>query len=527
MRAESRIIESSPSGRRARKAAAVARASENVFEPLESRRMYSVSANSAGGVLTVTGDNAPNTITVSRDVAGNLLVNNGAVAITGSPANVGTITSINVSGLDGNDNISLDETNGALPAASISGGNGNDTITGGSGADVLNGDAGNDVLFGKAGADTLNGGDGNDSLTGGTGTDQINGNAGNDTMIWNNGDGSDTNEGGDGIDTTVVNGGPADEFFRADALGQRVLFQRTTQVAFSINIGGGENLVLHAGDGNDTFRGGSGLAGLTNFTIDGGAGNDTLFGTDGNDTLIGGDGNDFIDGEKGADVALMGAGDDVFVWDPGQGSDVIEGGTGHDQMIFDGNNADESVDISAQRNGHVTFFRNPGNVDMDLHGVEDIQYFAQGGADSVVVHDLSHTDVKSIELDLGAEDNAIDSVLVEGTNHSDIVSVAGPDADGVVSVTGLFSTVNITDSDPLDQLTLQTFNGNDIVDASQLSAPEKVIRFEADGGNGNDLLVGSAGSDTLLGGNGNDILIGAGGKGDVLDGGNGYNIVLP
>ena len=522
MRTESCIEKSGWSPRRARKAATIIGATENVFEPLESRRMYSVTASSAGGVLTVLGDNAPNTITVSRDVAGNLLVNNGAVAISGSAANVATTTSIHVSGLDGNDNIALDETNGALPAASISGGNGNDTLTGGSGADVLNGDAGNDVLFGKAGNDTLNGGDGNDSLTGGTGSDQINGNAGNDLMIWNNGDGSDINEGGDGIDTTEVNGGTASESFQASAVTGRVVFQRTTQVAFTINIGGGENLVLHAGDGDDSFRGSDGLATLTAFTIDGGAGNDTLLGTDGNDTLIGGDGNDFIDGEKGNDVAYMGAGDDAFQWDPGEGSDVIEGGTGHDQMIFDGNNADENVDISAQKHGRVTFFRTPGNVGMDLNGVEDIQYFAQGGADNVVVHDLNHTDVTSVELDLGAQDNVTDSVLVEGTSHRDIVSVAGTSADGV-TVNGLFSTVKITGSDSFDQLTVRTLNGNDIVDASQLSAD--AIRFEADGGNGNDLLVGGAGSDTLLGGNGNDILIGGAGK-NVLDGGNGYDVVI-
>jgi Ca2+-binding RTX toxin-like protein len=155
--------------------------------------------------------------------------------------------------------------------------------------------------------------------------------------------------------------------------------------------------------------------------------------------------------------------------------------------------------------------------------VEDIQLFAQGGADSVTIHDLDHTDVRSVELDLGASDFANDSVLVEGTLHRDIVSVAGTAADGV-TVNGLFSMVKITNSESLDQLTLRTFNGNDIVDASQLSAG--AIRFEADGGNGNDLLVGGAGSDTLLGGNGNDNLIGGPGK-DVLDGGNGYNVVIP
>jgi len=218
----------------------------------------------------------------------------------------------------------------------------------------------------------------------------------------------------------------------------------------------------------------------------------------------------------------MGAGDDAFEWDPGEGSDIVEGQAGHDQMIFDGNQADENVDIAAQRHGRVTFFRTPGNVDMDLNGVEDIQFFGQAGADSVVVHDLNHTDVTSVELDLGPNDGVADNVLVEGTLHRDMISVAGTSADGV-TVKGLFSTVNIANSDSFDQLTLRTLNGNDIVDASQLSAD--AIRLVADGGNGNDLLVGGAGNDTLLGGNGDDILIGGLGK-DVLDGGNGYDVVI-
>ena len=56
--------------------------------------MYSVTASAAGGVLNVLGDNGPNAITVSRDVTGNLLVNNGNVAITGSPATVVTISAV-------------------------------------------------------------------------------------------------------------------------------------------------------------------------------------------------------------------------------------------------------------------------------------------------------------------------------------------------------------------------------------------------------------------------------------------------
>ena len=39
-----------------------------------------------------------------------------------------------------------------------------------------------------------------------------------------------------------------------------------------------------------------------------------------------GGGNDFVYGDRGNDVALFGAGDDVFQWDPGDGNDTIEGG---------------------------------------------------------------------------------------------------------------------------------------------------------------------------------------------------------
>ena len=77
--------------------------------------------------------------------------------------------------------------------------------------------------------------------------------------------------------------------------------------------------------GDDTFSATGNLAALINVTVDGGTGNDTILGSNGNDTLLGGDGNDFIDGKQGNDTAFLGAGDDVFQWDPGDGSDVIEG----------------------------------------------------------------------------------------------------------------------------------------------------------------------------------------------------------
>src|SRR5437773_1181767 len=60
--------------------------------------------------LSIFGDAQDNTIVVSRDAAGNLLVNGGAVAIQGGAATVANTTLIQSFGQAGNDMISLDET---------------------------------------------------------------------------------------------------------------------------------------------------------------------------------------------------------------------------------------------------------------------------------------------------------------------------------------------------------------------------------------------------------------------------------
>jgi Ca2+-binding RTX toxin-like protein len=114
------------------------------------------------GTLTVFGDNLDNTITTSRNAAGQILVNGGAVPVLGGTPTVANTGLIRVFGQGGNDTITLNEQNGALPAANLFGGAGNDTLTGGSGGDMLFGQAGNDTLLGKGGNDFLFGGAGND-----------------------------------------------------------------------------------------------------------------------------------------------------------------------------------------------------------------------------------------------------------------------------------------------------------------------------------------------------------------------------
>jgi Ca2+-binding RTX toxin-like protein len=477
------------------------------------------------GILSVFGDPQNNTITVNRDAAGNILVNGGAVTIRGGTATVANTARIQVFGGLGNDTITLDEANGALPAANLYGGFGDDVITGGSGADHLFGGAGNDTLLGKGGNDLLFGGVGNDVLTGGDADDQVFGQAGNDRMIWNPGDDTDLNEGGDGNDTVEVNGGNGAEQFTATANGSRVRFDRVNPAPFSIDIGTSENLQLNMNGGDDSFSATGNLAALIQIGVDGGAGNDTILGGNGSDRLVGGDGNDFIDGNQGNDEAFLGAGDDVFQWDPGDGSDLVEGGDGADRMIFNGANIAETFEMSA--NGQrVRFTRNIGNIVMDLNDVEGIDLNALGGADVVNVNDVSGTDVNELNVNLsagaGGSDLLADTVNVFATNGDDAVVVNGNAAG--TSVLGLAARVNITGADAtLDRLTVSAKAGDDVVDASGLAAG--AILFTADGSDGDDTLEGSAGDDNLVGGNGDDVLIGNAGN-DALDGGAGNNVVI-
>lgn len=499
------------------------------IEQLENRTMPAVTAVFTGvsSVLSVFGDSADNTITVSRNAAGNILINDGAIAVTGGTPTVANTALIQVFGLSGNDTLSLNEANGALPAANLYGGDGNDTLTGGSGADKLFGQAGTDTLLSKGGNDFLFGGAAADSLTGGDADDQVFGEADNDRMIWNPGDDTDLNEGGTGTDTSEVNGGNGDESFTTTANGTRVRFDRINPAPFSLDIGTTENLVLNANGGNDQFTGSNGLATLIQITVDGGTGQDTIQGSDGADLLLGGDDNDFIDGNRGNDTVFGGIGDDTFQWDPGDGSDTLEGQTGNDMLNFNGANIAEKFDISANGN-RVRFTRDVASVVMDLNEVETISVFALGGADTVTLNDVTGTSLKTVNVALASAiggatgDGAADSIIVNATNGSDAVVVNGSGAGS--SVLGLAAVVNITTAEAAsDRLTVNLLAGNDSLDASGLQSTG--ILLTADGGNNDDVLTGGDGNDTLLGGDGDDVLIGGLGN-DVLDGGLGNNILI-
>jgi Ca2+-binding RTX toxin-like protein len=454
---------------------------------------------------------------------------------------------------------------------------------------TIEGGAGNDTITGGDGNDMLIGGDGNDVIIGGKGNDTALMGAGDDTFVWNPGDGSDIVEGQTGHDTLQFNGANVNENMDLSANGDHLRLTRDVgNVVMDVHgveqvnvaaLGGADNITVNDLSGTDVtavnidlsespsqpdsviingtaandaifVTGNShtatvtGLAARVRITntdaldslfINGLAGNDlinasglqagvialTENGGDGNDMLIGSQGADLIIGGKGSDTALMGAGDDTFVWNPGDGSDVVEGQSGHDTLQFNGANADENMDLSANGN-RLRLTRDVGNVVMDVHGVERVNVAALGGADNITVNDLSGTDVTEVNIDLSESTSQADTVVVNGTAGDDVITASG--SAGSVDVAGLAATVHIRGADAsVDRLVVNAGSGNDVVSATGLAAD--AIRFEANGGDGNDILIGGKGDDILTGGAGDDILIGGPGN-DILDGGLGSNILF-
>jgi Ca2+-binding RTX toxin-like protein len=221
----------------------------------------------------------------------------------------------------------------------------------------------------------------------------------------------------------------------------------------------------------------------------------------------------------------MGAGDDTFVWDPGDGSDVVEGQDGLDTMLFNGASIAERVELSAN-GGRLRFTRDIGTITMDTNDVEKVVFKALGGADTVTVGDLGGTDVVNVVSDLAASggggDGGADRVIVDGTNGDDAIVVSG--GTGSVAVTGLSARVDIASAEPAnDGLTIRALAGDDVAQAEALAATSLALTL--DGGVGDDILIGSAGNDILLGDDGDDLLVGGPGL-DDLDGGPGSNVLL-
>src|SRR4051794_12827326 len=123
--------------------------SQVIFEACESRRLLSAVITS--GVLHVNGTAKNDHISLSIQ-AGDpstlvVRVNN---HVNGFNVNSPRLKLIRIEGRRGNDDILIDQSNGAIKVRTLIFGNaGNDTIAGGAGRDRIHGDEGDDSIIGQ------------------------------------------------------------------------------------------------------------------------------------------------------------------------------------------------------------------------------------------------------------------------------------------------------------------------------------------------------------------------------------------
>jgi Ca2+-binding RTX toxin-like protein len=357
-----------------------------------------------------------------------------------------------------------------LSELAVIGGTGSNTFdtTEFSGPTRLEGLGGNDILRTGAGRDVLDGGDGTDQLFGGNGDD---------TYVFGPAVAAQTDrveEGtafGSGIDTLDFSGlAAADPLLASlDSFGTQNVTHTNRVVDL---VGTVENLT--GGAGNDQIGGNGSIN-----RIVGGPGNDTLSGgpsggTPGGaandaiadpDVLEGGDGNDTLLGGNGRDDLFGQAGDDTI--DGGPGADDVSGGTGNNRIFatqVDGV-ADDIDTVFAEGTASPEFF--------------DLALDTSPLSGNLIVASRRLTDGGT----------ALDTHRVSGPFSLHVLAGGGNDE---VDLTGL----------------------DDVATGSGTVLFGKV----ADGGDGNDTLLGSDGADDLRGGNGQDNLQGNDGR-DTLDGG--------
>jgi Ca2+-binding RTX toxin-like protein len=434
-----------------------------------------------------------------------------------------------VAGLSGSDAILAADLAAQAVTLTLDGGTGDDRISGAKGVETAIGGDGSDFVAGNGGNDVGVLGAGSDVFVWdpGDGSDVVEGQDGTDTMVFNGAGAAEQitlspngprlrlfrNLGNITMDTAGVEQvdvnalGGADLVTVNDLTGTDVTNVNADLAAFGgiAPDDAADHVIVNGTNGADgiVLVGRAGIVNITGLVADvdvthAGAADDTLTvdslagadtvdasgvaagaikleidGGDDADTLIGSAAGDFVRGGKGADAALLGAGDDTFVWDPGEGSDVVEGQSDLDTMVFNDANIAEQVTLSANGN-RLRLFRDIGPVTMDTAGVERVDVNARGGIDLVTVNDLTGTDVTDVNVDLTGTpggvtgDGAADSVVVKGTDGDDKIAVGG-DAAGV-SVKGVAATVAILHLEAADKLDVETLGGQDTVDSTGLAA---------------------------------------------------------
>ena len=355
---------------------------------------------------------------------------------------------IEVQARGGDDEVRIDQSNGAFPdeLVTIDGGQGEDTLLGGVGEETFIGGAGDDFVDGQQGQDTALLGDGNDRFQ------------------WDPGDSSDVVEGQAGSDTLDFNGSNIGENMEASANGGRVRFTRNiASIVMDLNgveeidartFGGPDNVVVNdvAGTGLQTVA--------VDLNLFGGADDGVA------DTVT-------ANGTSAADLFSVGsAGGATRV--AGMAAAVqVSGGEGAlDNILVNGLGGADSLTMAV---GAAT-----GPVPVNFDGgdsTDTVNYNGTANDDEIPVVanglEASVAPAGTTRLDALAE-----NLTVSGLDGWDTISAVG----NLAALTQL--TINGDDGKD----TLLGSNGNDLIN----------------GGAGDDFVDGQQGQDTALLGDGND-----------------------
>ena len=215
-----------------------------------------------------------------------------------------------------------------------------DIIHGGDYGNIIHGGGGGDSLYGGAGIDVLDGGAGDDNIDGGGQSLADPATEFSGDVASFSGDFADyaiSQDTASGIVTVAdMRPGSPDGTDQLNNI-EILKFADITYRASVIIAGQATGFIDFAGTtASDTFYGSE-----DENTAVGGAGGDQLFGYGGSDTLDGGTDNDLLDGGDGNDNLLGGAGNDTLIG--GAGSNTVDGGDGDDLFRLEQGTNDTAV----------------------------------------------------------------------------------------------------------------------------------------------------------------------------------------
>ncbi len=272
---------------------------------------------------------------------------------------------------------------------------------------------------------------------------------------------------------------------------------------------GDQRAFMLGGSGDDTLTGGSQadvlVGNMGQDTLDGGAGNDVLitgWGSDGTsdntgDTLDGGIGNDRLYGGFGADTLKGGADADLMVGGDGIDTYYIEGAdtivdSGRNFIVYDGQilaggfvqvEGTTNVYRSISNDQFTLTFNSPGHL--VLNGTDSITFENQSSA----------ADFENGDFGITLYDPAAADRTLTGTSGDDTTGALAFQNEGRYYFSGTISG---------DQPSYDLYPDWGEFFLVGTIPPE----IKIDGGDGNDQLVGLAGSDYIIGGSGNDQIFG-------------------